>query len=69
MKERQPPAYRFVIAVGPYRVGDIIRPVGIYRDALLERKVIEPADVPRKALAEGEEPPPERRPRLKLQRT
>lgn len=35
------PQYRVLLAVGPYRKGDIIQPVGVYRDALLARKLIE----------------------------
>jgi hypothetical protein len=67
MKERIPPAYRVLKPIGPYSKGAIIRPTGIYRDALLERKVIELVDavaeapatehIPRprdEALAEGE---------------
>jgi hypothetical protein len=53
-RERQPPAYRVTIAWGPYSKGHIIRPTGAYRDALLERRVIELAEAPVAAPREAE---------------
>lgn len=38
--------FRVVVAYGPYRVGDIIQPTGMYRSVLLARQIIVPVEDP-----------------------
>lgn len=40
-RQRPLKMFRVVTAFGPYQVGAMIQPTGIYRDALLQRKLIE----------------------------
>lgn len=42
--------FRVIIAHGPYQVGAIIQPVGMYRAALLAKQIIEPVEDPPRGL-------------------